>query len=94
MGHLARMGDHRLPKQMLLGWLPQRRPSHGVKLHWLGRMRQDLKHFHINESDWYAVAQEKDQWSQLCVWHPLLYLNQCSWSYFVINVIDTSGDLP
>jgi len=29
----------------------------------MGRMRQDLKYFHISESDWYVVAQENDQWS-------------------------------
>ena len=29
--HMARMNDHHLTKQILFGWLPQRKPAHGVK---------------------------------------------------------------
>ena len=29
LGHLARMQDHRLPKSVLFGWLPQPRPWSG-----------------------------------------------------------------
>ena len=32
LGHIARMNDDRLSKQLLFGWLPQRRSPHGVKL--------------------------------------------------------------
>ena len=38
LGHLARMGDHRLPKQMLFGWLPQPHPPHGPKFRWRDRI--------------------------------------------------------
>jgi len=72
LGHLGRMCDSCLPKQILFGWLPQRRPPHGVKLHWRDRVRRDLKHFNISESDWYVVAQDRDKWSQLCVPSPSL----------------------
>ena len=51
LGHLARMCDHCLPRQMLFGWLPQCHPPHGVKLHLWDRVRQNLKRFHIDESD-------------------------------------------
>ena len=34
LGHVARMSDDRLLKQLLFGWLPQSRPAHGAKLHW------------------------------------------------------------
>ena len=34
LGHVARMTDTRYPKRLLFGWLPQKRPAHGVKLHW------------------------------------------------------------
>ena len=30
LGHRARMEDHRLPKKILFGWLPQRRPTHAM----------------------------------------------------------------
>ena len=36
LGHIARMNDNCLPKQLLFGWLPQCRPPHGAKLRWLG----------------------------------------------------------
>ena len=29
VGHVARMED-RIPKRLLFGWLPQRRPAHGT----------------------------------------------------------------
>ena len=72
LGHLARIGDHCLPKEMLFGWLPQCHSPHGVRLCWRDRMRQDLKCFHINESNCYVAVQERDQWNQLCVASPSL----------------------
>ena len=30
LGHVARMNDNHIPKQLLFGWLPQRRPPHEV----------------------------------------------------------------
>ena len=72
LGHLGRMCDSCLPKQFLFGWLPQRRPSHGIKLHWHDRVRIDLKHFNISKDDWYVVAQDRDKWSQLCMPTPSL----------------------
>jgi len=56
-----RMCDSHLTKKILFGWLPQCRPPHGVKLCWWDRVRQDLKHFHIDESVWFVVAQDRDQ---------------------------------
>ena len=69
LGHLGGICDSRLPIQMLFGWLSQSCPAHGVKLHWRDRL---IKHLHISESDWYVVAQGKDQWSQLCMPSPSL----------------------
>ncbi len=34
LGHLGRMDDHRLPKKILFGWLPQRCPAHGTRVRW------------------------------------------------------------
>ena len=65
LGHLGRMCDSRLPKQILFGWLFQCHPPHAIKLRWRDRVRKDLKHFNISESDWYVVAQDRDKWSQL-----------------------------
>ena len=43
LGHLTRMKDDRIPKKLLFGWLPQRRPAHGTKLRWKDKVRKDLK---------------------------------------------------
>ena len=43
LGHVARMEDDRLPKKILFGWLPQKRPAHGAKMRWRDKVRKDLK---------------------------------------------------
>ncbi len=47
VGHVARMGEDRLPKKLLFGWLPQKRPAHGTKMRWRDKIRSDLKSFNI-----------------------------------------------
>ena len=42
LGHVARMSDDCIPKQILFGWLPQTRTAHGVKLRWRDKAKQDL----------------------------------------------------
>ncbi len=59
LGHLARMDDHRLPKKILFGWLPQRHPAHGTRMRWRDRVRKDLKKFNIDERRWYQLAQDR-----------------------------------
>ena len=66
LGHVARMEDDRLPKRVLFGWLPQRRPPHGVELRWRDKVRQDLKKFHIEEAGWYVLAQDRQEWRKAC----------------------------
>ena len=51
--HVDRMPDTRHPKQLLFGWLPQKR------LHWQDKVRQDLKKCRISESSWYMDAQDR-----------------------------------
>ena len=65
-GHVARMKDCRLPKRLMFGWLPQKRPAHGTKQRWRDRVRKDLKQFRIEESSWFQVAQDRDQWRAVC----------------------------
>ena len=68
LGHVARMEEDRIPKRLLFGWLPQRRPAHGTKTRWRDRVRKDLKRFGIAESirSWYRVAQERGCWRGKC----------------------------
>ena len=65
-GHVARMDDFRLPKRILFGWLPQRRPAHGTKQRWRDKVRKDLKQFGIEESSWFRKAQDKLYWRAVC----------------------------
>ena len=64
--HVARMDEHKIPKRMLFGCLPQRRPPHGTKMRWRDRVRKDLKKFGIEEGSWYKVAQERESWRGRC----------------------------
>ena len=52
LGHIARMNDECLSKELLLGWLPQCCPAHGTKLRWRDRVRKDLRKFSIDEGTW------------------------------------------
>ena len=47
VGHVARMEENRIPKKLLFGWPPQRRPAHGTKMRWRDTVRQDLKRFGV-----------------------------------------------
>ena len=66
LGHVARMKDDRLPKQILFGWLPQKRPAHGVRMRWRDRVRKDLKNFDIKEKNWFEIAQDRGEWKAMC----------------------------
>ncbi len=65
-GHVARMDDDRLPKKLLFGWLPQKRPAHGTKMRWRDEIRRDFKNFNIREDNWFQLAQERETWRAAC----------------------------
>ena len=56
LGHVARMPNHRLPKTMLFGWLPQPRPRCGPRKRWRDVVRNDLKEVGLEEDEWYREA--------------------------------------
>ena len=60
LGHVSRMDEDRLPKQLLFGWLPQVRPAHGPRLRWKDRVADDLGKLGVTE--WYQLAQERTEW--------------------------------
>ena len=63
LGHVARMSDERIPKQLLFGWLPRTRPAHGPCLRWRDRVQSDLKLLGVNS--WYQLAQHRVDWRAL-----------------------------
>ncbi len=66
LGHAARMSEERIPKKVLFGWLPQRRPAHGTKMRRRDRVRRDLRKFHIDENTWFKECQERAVWRRKC----------------------------
>ena len=56
LGHVARMPNHRLPKTMLFGWLPQPHPRCGPRKRWRDVVCKDLKEVGLEEDEWYREA--------------------------------------
>ena len=65
LGHIARMDDHRLPKQLLFGELQRKRPRPGTKRRWRNLMAADVQSTGLGE-EWYAVAQDRKKWTKRC----------------------------
>jgi len=65
LGHLARMGNDRIPKQLLFGELIKTRPRHGPKKRWRDLAVMDVRTLGI-EGDWFTIAQDRQQWSTTC----------------------------
>ena len=65
LGHIARMDDHRLPKQLLFGELQRKRPRHGTKRRWRDLMAADVQSTGLGE-EWYEVAQDRKEWTKRC----------------------------
>ena len=47
LGHVARMSDHHIPKQVLFGLLPQLCPHVGPRRRWRDLIRRDLKNIGV-----------------------------------------------
>ena len=66
LGHVARMEDDRLPKQLLFGELLTVRPRHGPKLRWRDVIVKDVQRMGLDAINWYEVAQNQPRWYELC----------------------------
>ena len=65
-GHIARMGDERLPKKLLFVEFEKKRPFHGTKKRWHDGVKSDLQAIGIGDS-WYDLAQERSLWRKSCI---------------------------
>ena len=61
-GYVARTNEERTPKQLFFGWLPKMCATHGQRLRWRDKVRQNLRDFQIEEGAWYQLAQERNHW--------------------------------
>ena len=65
LGHVARMGCERLPKQALFGWWK----GHNIKQH--PHMRQQqwfqylLAQIQVTELDWFRIAMDREEWKKV-----------------------------
>ena len=67
LGHLARMPEHRVPKSVLFGWLPQPRPRCGPRKRWRDVVKKDLNVIEVEEDEWYAEAtRSRAGWKTMC----------------------------
>ena len=65
LGHLRRMEDGRLPKDILYGQLVEgKRKAGGPKLRYKDACRRDLKACNIPTSDWARLAENRGAWRQ------------------------------
>ena len=65
LGHIARMENSRLPKQLLFYELVRPRPRHGTKKRWRDVAVADLRVREIEEK-WYEMVQDRKKWSRMC----------------------------
>ena len=77
LGQLACMEDHRVPKQLLFGELVRTRPRHGPKKRWHDVVRSDLQAIGVSADEWYAVAQHRLKWLQVCTDGVRTVVDQC-----------------
>ena len=66
LGHMGRMQDQRLPKQLLFGERTATRPRHGPKKRWRDLAIPDLQEVGIAERQWLQLAQDHARWHQVC----------------------------
>ena len=62
IGHIIRMPDHRLPKQLLYGELPFIRSAGGQKKRFKDTIRLDLAACHLQQNSFELLAQERATW--------------------------------
>ena len=65
LGHVSRMKDDRIPKQLLFGELARGTRDRGCpRKRWKDCAKDDLKSFNIDYNSWYCETQDRARWQQ------------------------------
>ncbi len=66
LGHVGRMGEERMPQQILFGRLKEgkRRPG-GPKKSWMECARDDVRAFGMDEREWFEKCQDRRRWRKM-----------------------------
>jgi hypothetical protein len=62
LGHVWRMPDSRLPRQVLFGEILGKRPQGGQRQRWKDCVKADLIQFGIPTEGWSDIAADRDKW--------------------------------
>ena len=61
-GHVARMGEHRLPRKFLTSWCYQTRPQGRPEFTYGEGLNNALEYAQVDTATWMEVAQDRDEW--------------------------------
>jgi hypothetical protein len=66
-GHVARMHKNRLPKRLMLSWIPEPRVAGGQEMTYGRSLQRHLAHFNLPAAfiEWAPLAQDRAGWHQL-----------------------------
>ena len=64
-GHVARMGEERVVRMVLVGKPEGKRPLGRPKRRWVDNIRIDLQEVVCGYMDWIGLAQDRDRWRTL-----------------------------
>ena len=64
-GHVARMGEERRVRRVLVGKPEGRRPLGRPRRRWVDNIRTDLQEVGCRYMDWIGLAQDRDRWRTL-----------------------------
>ena len=71
-GHVARMHKNRLPKRLMLSWIPEPRVAGGQEMTYGRSLQRHLAHFNLPAAftEWAPLAQDRAGWRKLVTQPP------------------------